>query len=496
MRYVFKKYSQVFYIFVIFLLSCGGITDPGNKTFWAYDIVSEKYYQVEADLITENHRCEIWAEKGSGVSFSTAQAVANEVRDNIYNKMMENFGWIGNININGFTIYNIDTMEFANWLTTGIRGNHKLTILFLNIRDGYNLVTNPVYTGGYFWGGDLLNITNSNKRPIVYINVRPAVTVPGSVNSYITIAHEMQHLLNFVSSLIFREYESDKWINEGLSAAAEWIYQGSHSTNRIDWFNYGVGLINEGNNFFMWDNHSDNNYAILDDYATVYIFFQWLRLQSNIDIFIDISTSEEYNYIAVLEAFNKNTTSETYSNWGDMLRDWYAANYLGNFTGRYGYGNDVLLNDLTTHYFYADNVDTISLYPGEGVYSKVSSASYSIPSSNENIMYAGLDSNLKETGSITNGALLTYNTNTNLNGSTETGKVTGITASIIPTSGVSGSRNAFNIINGPYSISAGDMLRRNNRAERGGAGFDIHSENRRLNFIVEEGSLQRYSADE
>lgn len=99
---------------------------------------------------------------------------------------------------------------------------------------------------------------------------------------------------------------------------------------------------------------------------------------------------------------------------------------------------------------------SIRLYSGEGVYSNVG-GSFSIPTTVGNIKYAGLTGSVPvSSGSISSGALLTYNINTNIKDSSgEQGTITGV-ASIVP----SMSRGTVELpLNGPFPIGAGDMLR-------------------------------------
>ena len=62
--------------------------------------------------------------------------------------------------------------------------------------------------------------------------------------------------------------EQDTWINEGLSSAAEYVYKGSHITDKINYYNADPNTyIAQGLNFLTWLNYYEN-------YSTVYLFFQ------------------------------------------------------------------------------------------------------------------------------------------------------------------------------------------------------------------------------
>jgi len=454
----------------------GGPPPPPTRKFWAQNADNEKFYQLDAELLAENTRCRVWVEKGSGVTAATANSVANEYANNIYNKMLNNFGWDVKVN-------NMNTMEYAHYFATGETNNAKLTILLLDIKDGYKSGENESYVAGYFWPYDFLLPTNtpqgykSNVLDMIYIDTNPGLS-DGKINEvYMTLAHEMQHFMNFTSSIAYRVtnntiYAMETWIDEGLSSAAEWVYSGKHIADKVDWFsNNGngdnlIGDINKGNNFYVWGNREQGNqYAILDDYATVYLFFQWLRLQSHDSIYKEIIKSPSTDKQAVINAFNaKNISGATYSSWEGMLKDWLKANVINSDTGREGYKGDSTLKGIKISYA-PQGTTTLGLYSGEGVYSySASNPSYS-PSGN--IKYEYLN---------TEKTLLTYNSNTvnsvdkntNINTLIEVGTTTGnIKPSvIIIKSGNFDTKLGPSKISGPFPIGMGDVIRMNNNGNR------------------------------
>jgi len=435
----------------------GGNTTYTTKKFWAQNITTETFYQIDAEKLAENSRCEVWVEKGSGVTAATASSVASAY-STVYTKMMNTFGYT----VNDKDLGKVDTMQIAHWIATGKTSGAKLTLLLLDIKDGYKPGVNDAYVGGYFYALDLMGNDpkypnyKSNKLDMIYLDTYPAE--PGSDLSNGTLAHEMQHLMNFVSSVVFRVnnntlYLTDTWVDEGLSSAAEWVYTGNHGNGRLKDYNEDYsGLLAKGNSFYMWDNHKDNQYAILDDYSTVYLFFQYLRLQSGKpnDIYFDILSSGFSDYQAVTTAANINSSHK--NNWPLLLRDWYAANYTNAASGLYGYKNDLVVGELTVK---APTVpagtSSLPLFPGEGVYSKTTT----LPSDVGNIKYTALSSS-------TNGnAILTYNVNTdNKNGAAETGTIASSVGISIP-SGSGSVQMSPKKLTGPFKVDAGYFLRRN-----------------------------------
>jgi len=469
-----KKLLFVTGILVILLSSCVDSDWGTTRRFWAQDTTKDysspsRFYQLTASLLAENDYCKVWVETASGVKKETAQKVADAYID-IYNKMINAFGF-------DYQGRQYNSIELADYRGDGDR---KLCILLLDIKDGYKKGVNDSSVGGYYYPGDLYKQEYSNECDMIYIDTFPGK--PGEKDSNMTLAHELQHLMNEVASMAVRNdgtyyYPMDLWIDEGLSSAAEWVYSGEHPLVRYGWYYWNgngndiKGLIDKGNNFFVWGNRADENtYAILDDYATVYLFFQWLRIQttdgSGINIYRDIISSEYWDSKAVTEAASARIHSN-YSDWGTLLRDWLAANYINSADSYYGYKNDPDLLKLKGHLLSTTGT-AVSLYPGEGVFSKIDpgyAASHSLPSDYGNIFYYVLTDRPESV--MKQGALLTYNLNpasyiiednTYKDPLPETGTVTGVASSsvVVP---VEGRSLTAPLLSGPYWIGAGDVRR-------------------------------------
>jgi hypothetical protein len=444
----------------------GGNNTPATRKFWAQNAVTKAFYQLDADRLASSSRCEVWVEKGSGVTAATANSVASAY-GTVYTKMMNTFGYQANVDLGG-SVKKMNTMEIAHWLATGETNGAKLTILLLDIKDGYNTGDDP-YVGGYFHSINFIeNDPNdalfkySNALDMIYLDTYPSV--PGSQESNGTLAHEMQHLMNFVTTVGFRTTVMDIWIDEGLSAAAEWVYSGKHPEGRWKYYNEDYsGLIKKGNNFYVWGNRDDNPLANLDDYATVYLFFQYLRLQSGNpgDIYIEILTSNFSDYRAVTTAADIYSTHK--NNWSLLLRDWHAANFTNASSGPYGYKNDSTLKGVKAPMVPAGTT-SLPLYPGEGVYSRTTTAE-SVPSTSGFINYTGLSSSgaaPNNTTGFANGARLTYNVNTDTKSTSASGSTTGIAPSVgISVPGSGSVQTASKKFSGPFKVDMGYFNRRN-----------------------------------
>jgi hypothetical protein len=414
---------------VVVLGSCPGEGGGSEPDFYAINTVTGIDYGLNADLLAENDTCQVWVEKVGGVTRVTkamAEEVAREYKSKIRNSVVEVFGEkdISDI-INGREYKYDDILHYANSLVG--RNDKKLTILLLDIKDGFKDPEKDPYVAGYFNPYDFYSVGQnqySNQRAMIYIDTYPALEKDPK-DTYATLAHELQHLINFVTTERHRSevvdtgngrvknlYLMDTWVDEGLSLYAEHLYLGENLKERCEWFNEDrARTIALGNNFFVWDNHSDVKAAILDDYATAYLFFHWMCLQeSDVKKFLyNIETSENYDY----EAVTSNVTNPEWEDWETLLMTWLAANNdPGNST--YGYKGDPYLQNSENISVKPIANEKLSLFPGEGVYSIVNST-YNLPtsptSSSPNIRYAGLGSIITTSGPLTNGMLLTFNAN-------------------------------------------------------------------------------------
>lgn len=420
--------------------------------FYAKNLATGSFYKVAADLLAEGRKCVVWAEKGSGVSGEQARKIANEYDENIRDKIVDAFGMKDfDYRDNHFD----DILDYANWLAG--RSNRKLTVLLLDIKDKYP-ETNA-YVAGYFYPGNFYsrNQNYSNGCDMIYIDTNPGMKHPET--AYMTFAHELQHLINYATTTLTGRHAMDTWIDEGLSSQAEHIYNGGNIVEKCNRIRYDPkGTIAKGNNFFVWDNHLEVPDAILDEYATVYVFFRWLYLQAGSppQFFYEIETSGLSDYSAITNVA-KNINSD-WNNWEKLLGSWLAANYYPA-NADYGYKGDSYLQGAIKVKTISDK--SIKLYPGEGVYSKINS-SYTPPASGANIRYAGLSgssSGISEAPPFASSdTLLTFNANINNKSTQEPGSLTGVSAGISAVkSPIATDGGQEETHNGPYVIDARDL---------------------------------------
>jgi hypothetical protein len=466
-------------LLVVLLVSCKFLSeetldDLEKDDFYAQNMTNGIFYKVKADMLCVGVRCVVWAERGSGVTQKQAQDIANEYDTKIRSKVVDAFSRKDVYTTNNGIRYDFgDMVDYANWLAG--RDDRKLTILLLDIKDGFKDPKTDSYIAGYFFGGDFQPQGNifgtrqySNGRDMIYIDTHPGFSSPGMITTaYATFAHELQHLINYVTSRAYRKSSyMDTWIDEGLSSQAEHLYLGENLRQKCEWFSVDpAGTIAKGNNFFVWGNHQDDKLAIMDDYASVYLFFRWLYLQADTDlrphIFYDISNSDFRNYQAVTNVARE--INSKWEDWGPLLRTWLAANYYPK-NAVYGYKGDDYLKGIVK--VKAITGSTVSLYPGEGVYSTMNNSVSITEEVDANIRYAGLNSNIISgtigTSSPYSGnILLTFNANTNNGTATkpETGVLTGVSPAT--PSRMAGEDGQTERITGPYVLDARDALGRN-----------------------------------
>ena len=389
----------------------GGKTDfcsvtESGRTFNSYDMENSETYQVSAAKRAEGTYSIVYVD--SAVFDSVSAAAASQICSQF-----------------DTTIHGLINTNFAS--ERDVDHNGKIILLLLNIRDGFDPATNPGYVAGYFDPTDLFNTGTfpvSNEADMLYLDVDPSVV--GSVDFYNTIAHEFQHLVNFNRTYLTRGFQQDVWINEGLSSAAEYLYQGSQVQSRIDYYNADpMNTIAYGNNFFVWDGYWEQVEGdVLADYSTVYLFFQWLRIQASngSGIYKDILDQNVGNYQAVTKTAGVSIDSQ-YATWERLLRDWLLAPLFTSPTGP-GYKNQITVQ---AHIFNSAGGSGWAFSPGEGIFTATAPGTYTPGThgtSGSNVRYVGIADNLTldTTGpDYTGVAMLAFNANSNYGGVDEIG---------------------------------------------------------------------------
>ena len=408
---------------------------PNYRVFKAIDASVQPYasYDCQAELLEFGRTCLVYAEIEANIAYETGKKVALEFDTKIYNQVRNTFGKEVDYDSNG-----------------------RVIILLLDVKDGYT-DTSGTYAVGYFNADNQFGVETkpeSNEAEIIYIDTNPSEV--DSSFFYASIAHEFQHLVNWSQTYPVIGAEQDTWITEGLSSAAEYLYSKGHIQWKVDYFNSDPGgTIRRGNNFFVWNDPLKEGQGVLDgdvlaNYASVYLFFQWLRIHADNGngIFREIVESSFSDYRAVTTAAGRNISTK-FNNWQYLLSSWMLANILGQDSGWKGYKNSV---GVEMGMFEDSSPEGYLLAPGEGVYSLRSASLTDVPAgSGQHVRYIGIDSvSGRDFRSQPFGGdlALVYNANTDIGGDSETGFVAGggsrgslssLRSSVVPISPVGGS---------------------------------------------------------
>ena len=426
-----------------------------EENFWTINVMTGAPVQMSAQLLAYNDYAEIWVEPGYGFSRAHAWEMADDFAE-IRPRLVDAFG---RRNFTADGRHFDDIMLYANWLTRGDEGNGKLTVLVLNIRSPNTALT----VSGYFFTEDFFDdVAHSNRRDIVYINAR--LSAEDLHMGMETLVHEAVHLMNFTEvQFAHRELgqpntRQETWLDEALAENSYYVSFGRNPTERVDWFVADRGMtISGGNNFFVWGNHTAH--AIIDDYATAYLFLRWLYLHAqaavgfnHADFFHRIASSQYRDLRAVTSLASG--INPAWSSWETLMMTWLSAN-MDAANPVFGYiGDDYLSERVTVS---AIRSQSVLLFPGEGVFAQIADRPFTpADDSGPNIRYAGLTrgSNGPVVGIPVDAEfLLAFNANLNNGQSSEVANLTGVT----PTGAMRAHAMPQN--DGPWVVNLWDALR-------------------------------------
>jgi len=334
-----------------------------TRQFWVFNFVTQRDYQITATLQAIGDRALVWAENTTTINASRAQQIAAEFDSVMYSLVVENF-----------------------YSPSDVNGDGKIAILCFDIVDGFT--GSGGYYAGYFWSKDLYprNDINpySNEMEIFYIDTYPLMEYPrGSpvdvTRSYSTIVHEFQHMVNHNRNVFVESGSSMKvWLNEGLSMAAEHIYEGVQ-TGRISFFNSSTA-IRDGKSLIRWE-------QTLADYSLNYLFLQYIRTQMEIgnSIFKEILLDTANDYRAVENVVKKYISPS--KSFGDFMTDFRIALLLKKPTGAYGFMGESCFNSVSPLLYTGTGKN---LYGGGALYKSIVGAFEDPGDTGASIQYAGI----------------------------------------------------------------------------------------------------------
>lgn len=273
--------------------------------FWALNIKDEIiFYETWAELRAVGNYVYIWVEK--------SELNSGLVTDNYVTELLNAFEEStpsGSIDPNK-GIVEIEREVFG--FEPNFDGDYRTDILLLDIQDYFDGHTNLSYVSGFFNERDQTYMDNSNRRDMLYLDTYPTI----SQNMLLTTAaHEYQHLIHY-------NYDKDEinLINEGASQLAQFI-TGHKWDDPTDFFtNTDISLLSWG---------QINDPDVFAHYAKVQMWMTYLWDQFGQN-YVRILVQDGAHGIVSLS--NTITALGAGFSFNDVLRNWFAANYL-NDTG-------------------------------------------------------------------------------------------------------------------------------------------------------------------
>ena len=280
-----------------------------QASFTTYNLEQNRDEKIKATCKKIGKHCYIYLQNGQKVDQKTIDKIANAF-DN--------------------KIYPTDRAMFGNEWSPGIDDDARITLLLLDIKDGYNpSAGNYAYTGGYFNAGDCYTKSKyptSNEKEMLYLDINPSD--PSSDKFLSVVAHEFQHMIHWNHDP--KEYT---WLNESMSQLAPYLCGYGHPS-QVDAF-----LRSPDNNMCGW---LDDD--MVANYGQVYMWAQYIstRIASTDErrkAFVRRMVAQTSQGMAGINAaIEKQGIKNSARN---LFRNFCVANYLNDDridNGDYGYG--------------------------------------------------------------------------------------------------------------------------------------------------------------
>ncbi|MEK4963221.1 Ig-like domain-containing protein [Weizmannia sp. FSL K6-3076] len=290
-----------------------------SKSFYVQNIETSNFSSISATLLYSGDHANVWV-NNNDITEDEAALLGKEFDNKIYRSDVDNFGMPSDVDQNG-----------------------KVNILCYDIQDGFS--GSGGYVAGYFSPRDLYYYSYSNQSEIFYIDTYPLMGMSATKDvsqAYSTLAHEFQHMINFNQKVFVQGLtDTDTWMDEGLSMAAEQIYTGAPLNDRIDYYNEDAD-ITKGHSLLYWDYESDT----LANYSLSYLVMEYLKAQcgQGNTIFKELINDPHTDYQAVQNIIHKYIDPNL--SFGQFMTDFRAALVLKEDTGLYGFKGDTAFDGL------------------------------------------------------------------------------------------------------------------------------------------------------
>ena len=345
-----------------------------ERLFWVQDDLDQGFRSITATCMkTGDHSC-IFVENGLPVPDAALELYVTEFE----------------------TMHGLISDSIGDFIDRD--GDSRVAILLYDMNDSASIYGTVIF--GYFWEKDYLEDPvarqaglRSNEADMIYMR-GDAPDGWGQLGldfyqyNLTTLIHEYQHLVHFGIKKWVPPAgsDSDIWINEMMSMAAETMYfqkkidddpyyshpdmlSGGYLANRISFYNQdSLNSIRNGHGLTFWDSSGD----VAANYALAYIFGQYLSIHSagGSGIFKDIIdcmlADDVHDYRAVERAASRSIAG--IGSWENLLTSWAIANLANQDSGLYGYEGAFVLTP------FGPTRDKVAIYNGGIVYRRIDGA--------------------------------------------------------------------------------------------------------------------------
>ncbi|KAF1079385.1 MAG: hypothetical protein GQF41_4265 [Candidatus Rifleibacterium amylolyticum] len=194
---------------------------PGESEvgFQVYNFSSGNYEYRVGQLVAQGKHCHLFIERENAALYGDrASAIYSQIVDNFDNRVFTTVdSWFGRPVI---------PSEFN-------LPDERVYIFLVDIRDSFA----EGYVAGYFDHRDIDSLFG-NQKPVFFMDIAPGD--PGDPDDkgsqfYRTLAHELQHMVNFSIRHASQSGEQDRWLDEGFSMFCEYVFSGLVGENSERW---------------------------------------------------------------------------------------------------------------------------------------------------------------------------------------------------------------------------------------------------------------------
>lgn len=282
-------------------------------TFTTMNVAEKKPEKTPAVLKKIGKHCYVFVEKGKAVSEAAIDRIVKTFDEKIYPTNTSTFG--------------------SEW-KPGVDGDERITLLFLDIKDGYQKDgPNKGYVAGYFYPGDEYSKEKnpqSNEREMLYLDIDPA---DPTKESYLgVVAHEFQHMIHWNN-----DPKEHTWVNESMSQLATFLNGFDHPSQVFAF------IKAPDNNLCAWSQETP-----IANYGQVYLFAYYMMnhavtntAEARKQFVRDLVESNVHGTDGYETTLKKHGGKLKFSQYFDAFN---VANHLNNPTiaaGLYGYDKNL-----------------------------------------------------------------------------------------------------------------------------------------------------------